>query len=1203
MLKIKSKGKFIKISAIILCILVLYFGFTAVTLWNRKGDLGASFVAQQFQHAVKTSTGVDVAFSSFSGNPFTGYIAKDIKLKLDDKTLNLAESISIKFSLKSLITGKPSIGNIAVTSAKIATDDLARLLALFPAGGGGKENISVDEVTLNDVQILGKRRIYIEGAHLKVRGSPMAFDLRGKVDALEVYAKGHLLFSDEEAYLKDCTIQTENGGRLSLEGKITPSLELNGNLRNVSADEIAAILPKFASTKPKGNISGPIKLTLNEGGFKVEGHFNVSSGEIVGIPINDASFLLAYADKILDVNVLQDKSFGSDLAGNIKVFFNPTRLKLELKSNEASIESWKKRFDWLSSLSGVVKDVALSLEGPPKELSGKVALKSSSLKALNYNLSNAEVMAEISSDTIGFKGKGIWQDMPVMIQGTASRDDLLELNAIIDAKDVDANKLKSFARLDEAIELQGRLDVSLKLRGKPDKYDISGTVQSGNLKVNGIEFKDLRADFESQKDKLLIISSLRAKVYDAVLNGKGSVNLLSSGAVADISGTLAGLDAGKAIRAENVKIFGTLTAKWQVLKRGTSTSLSAHVDAPHLKLGDLLTLNDLSADLNFADAAFNISGQGSCLSGKVDFCGKITGVDKIPFVDISGKLAGCKISPKGFPLEGSINGLFRITGQQGKFALSSDLSSDTMTIKGVTLKDLKAQINADNSRIAIKQLSFGIYDGVVELAGIIEKSSLDLTGNFNAINLVYLPLPPEWFSQGMATGTIKVKGSINLPQIAVKGTVREAAIDGFSFERVNFSAKSDLTNFEVEEIEAYDQKEALRAKLRGSFRPHPNFEFEVYGDNVPADLLIRPFSYNLKSSLKGTTRLHLTGRYDNSLTLSGHVQADKLSLFGIEVQDLDVPIRFSGDSYQIDTLKANISGGTLQMSINAKRNKPLRWGATISVKNAPFEPLARGVFGDSFLAKGNTTILLDLKGEGTRLVNVSGLGKIEITDGQIAGLQGTNNKMLKELGLESFKFQRFSLDFNINGPSFYILPGSMITSTPNDSLYRYISFDGVITMGGKIDLYCLGNINLKALNALTQALKKIATLENPSEQKVAQNLLEGFIGGYSIRDFKDISLRVNGTWPSLTLTQLRVDEPLMSKNPSPYLADDDDDERSIRLFFTFPTGKGKSPNYDFGDQFISQLLQGLLGQLFSPDTQGNEKKGTFTTVDDLKVGH
>jgi len=1203
MLKIRLQGKFIKILAVLICILVLYFGFAAMELWRQRGDLGASFVAQQFQNAVKASTGADLLFASFSGNPFTGFVAKDVKFKLDDRTLDLAEFISIRFSLKSLITGKPSIGNITVSSAKVATDDFVKLLDLFSANDEAKRKITVDEVALNDVQIFGKRRIHIESAHLKLKSSPMAFDLRGKVDLLGLYAKGNLLITDGHAYLRDCIIQTGHGGRLSLEGEIAPSFELEGNLRNVSTDEIVAILPKFASAKPKGNISGRVKFTSNEGRLKVEGHFDVPLGEIVGIPINDASFFLVYADKVLDVKVLQDRSFDSDLAGKIVVRFNPTRLMLQLNSKEASIESWKKRFNWLSSLNGVVKDVTLSLEGPPKELSGKVAFKSSSLKALDYTLSNAEVMAEISSNAIGFKGKGIWQDMPIKLQGTTSKGDSLELNALIEAKDVDANKLKSFVKLDEAIELQGRLDVSLKLQGKPDRHDISGTVQSGNLKINGTELKDLKADFESKKDRSLVISSLRAKVYDALLNGKGSISLTSSEAVIDISGALANLDAGRIIDEGEPRISGNLTAKWQVLKKGGAMFVSAHVEAPVLKVGDLLALSDLSADLKSADDGFDISGQGSMLSGKVDFSGRMRRINKIPSVDISGRFDDVRLSSKRFPLEGSLNGPFHITGQRGKFTLSSSFASDKVEMKGIPLKGLKGQIEVDGSHMVVKSLSFGLYDGQVELAGTMQKDSLDLEGNFNAVNLAHLPLPPEWFSQGMTAGTVSIKGSLDHPQIAAKGIIREAAIDGFSFERVNFSAKSDLTNFEVEEIEAYDQGGVLRARLRGLFRPRPSFEFEIHGDNIPADLLACAFSYNLKGSFKGMTHLHLSGSYDDGLKLHGEVKAGKLSLLGIDLEDLNVPIRLSNDACQIDTLKANISGGTLQMRVNAKRSKPLRWEAAISAKNIPLEPLVCGILGNSFAAKGNATISLDLKGEGTRLVNVSGLGKMEITDGQIAGLRETNNKVLKDLGLDSFKFQRFSLDFNVNGPSFYILPGSMITSMPNDSLYRYISFDGVITTGGKIDLYCLGNINVKALNALTQALKRVATLENPSEQRVAQNLLEGFIGGYSAKDFKDISLRVNGTWPSLTLAQLRVDEPLTSKNSSPRFVDDDEDEKSIRLFFTFPTGKGKSPNYDFGDQFISQLLQGLLGQLFSPDTQANEKKGTFTTADDLKVEH
>jgi len=142
-----------------------------------------------------------------------------------------------------------------------------------------------------------------------------------------------------------------------------------------------------------------------------------------------------------------------------------------------------------------------------------------------------------------------------------------------------------------------------------------------------------------------------------------------------------------------------------------------------------------------------------------------------------------------------------------------------------------------------------------------------------------------------------------------------------------------------------------------------------------------------KGSFKGMTHLHLSGSYDNGLKLHGEVKAGKLSLLGIDLEDLNVPIRSSNDACQIDTLKANISGGTLQMRVNAKRSKPLRWEAAISAKNIPLEPLVCGFLGNSFAAKGNATISLDLKGEGTRSVNVSGLGKMELPTARSLGFE------------------------------------------------------------------------------------------------------------------------------------------------------------------------------------------------------------------------
>jgi translocation and assembly module TamB len=179
----------------------------------------------------------------------------------------------------------------------------------------------------------------------------------------------------------------------------------------------------------------------------------------------------------------------------------------------------------------------------------------------------------------------------------------------------------------------------------------------------------------------------------------------------------------------------------------------------------------------------------------------------------------------------------------------------------------------------------------------------------------------------------------------------------------------------------------------------------------------------------------------------------------------------------------------------------------------------------------------------------------------------------------------------------------MITSQPNDSLYRYISIDGILALDGMIDLFCSGNINVKALNALTRAVKEVAILENPTEQEVAQNLLKGFISGFSLNDFKDISLHIKGSWPSLTISNLRVNEPLMAKGPLYYQFDDDEDEWKFNLHFNFPTGSGKPSEGDLGEQFVSQILEGLLNGIFKPASEDNSKKGTFSTADEIKGNH
>ena len=1203
MSKINLSKKTVKVFVIIAFVLVLFSFFVIEILWKNNGDLGADFVAQKFRHTVKSHIGVDVIFSSISGNPFVGYVGKDVKLGIDDNISNFAKSINIKPSLRSLLTGKPRVTSIEINSAKIASEDVLKLFDLPLTDKESKQSISIENISLYDTEILGKRRIYIDRAHLKPEGNLMKFDVHGAINLLEFQVKGCLSSSGGKISLEDCLIKT-NGGSGALEGEITPLFSLKGELHNISADVIAAIFPGFASVKPKGTISGSIGFTLGEKkSLKINGQFYLPSGEIAGIPLNDTSFTLLFSDGVLDFKVLQNKSFESEIMGSVMVFFNPLKLKLELKSKTASIEAWKNRFDWLSALNGTAENIALSLEGPPKYLSGRVKFESPELKVLNFALTNADMTAEVSGNQICFNGKGFWKDIPLEFQGTTSHDGSPMLDATITARSVDAQKLKYCFKDNEELELKGNCDIFLSVHGKAGSFAFEGIAQADQLKAGHLNLRDLKAEFALQKGNLNI-ATLRAKLYSADLNGKGTVlDIFSLNPTFDISGVIRNLELGEIFEPTDTKISGKSEIEWNIARRGADTSLTAHINVPLLCFDNLLSLTDISIAVKSVKNGLSLYGESLCSEGTIDFAGNITLTNNSPLVDISGKMTDIKLkSLDFFALDGTIRGGFQITGHPDKLTLSSEVLSDDIAIQNIPLKNFKAHIEVRDSFTEVKALSFDLWEGAVILKGTAQKDALDLKGHFNAINLSHLPLPPKWFPQGLAGGMLEVKGNITSPQIIVDGVMKEAAIGGLSFEEINFLAKSDVTNFKVDYFEARSEEGVLKGELEGTLKPKPSIKFDLHGKKLPTSMLAHLFSPNLKNSLQGLVEVNLKGEYKDILTISGNINADELLFFGLKIQNASIPIQFTDDMYQISDLSAKISEGTLQMNLTAKRNLPLQWKTTISLENAPLEFLLQDFLKGACSVYGSANLYLNLKGEGARLVNMSGLGKLEITDGQILASQKPA-KTLEELGIEGFKFHRALLNFNINGPSVYILPGSMITSHPDDSLYRYISFDGVIASDGKIDLFCLGNVNAKALNALTKALKEIATLENPTEQEIAQNLLKGFIGGFSVKDFKDVSLRIKGSWPSVTLSKLSVGEPSLGKGTASHRLNDDEDEWNVKLFFAFPTGNGSSPDYDFGDQFISQLLQGLLDQLFSPASHDNEKKGTFSTVNELNDNH
>ncbi|KRT35300.1 AsmA-like C-terminal region-containing protein [Acetomicrobium hydrogeniformans] len=1194
----------LKTIAFLFCLFLLSLVLVASVVLKRGGDFGSAFVVEKIEKALKSVAGLDLRFASFSGNPITGYVGSGVEIFLDGNELLLAKSIEIKPSVKSLIKGKPAIKSIEINSIDISKDEASRLATAIAAikETNASPPPPIEEIVLKDVKVSGKRNYSITQARFKPHDDSIDVDFRGAINSLKITGKFRALRADEKLILEDCHVKV-NDTKLKLEGTLTPRINLTGKVEELSAEEIVAIFPKFKAAQPKGFLSGTMAISCDDSGsIVVEGRFYVPSGEIVDIPLNSATFTMIYKEGKLNFELLENRSFETEVTGKIEVAFNPLMLKLDLFSDKASTEKWQSRFPWLSSFDGMAEDVRLHLKGHPRKLSGRIHFTSDEFTATGFTLKDAEIAADISGKEVSFKGRGYWQGIPIAMEGSALHNGSLMLDALVSAEGLEIGKLgRLFSSLSDK-NLEGQCDITVKVQGKPDELALEGVAKSNRLKAGFADLRDLKMEFTLKKNGLKI-SSLQAKLYDGEVTGQGTISdLFSPSPNIDLSGIARDIELGGIFDSVDPKMKGKTEVRWRISKEKEGVIFSAVADAPVLVFGDLLKLLDLHAEAASFEGGLNLKGRAMLNGGKVEFLGKIKDEKGELFTEISGTISDLRLEPKTWPIHGMLRGNFKAEGHSGNLSFYAKMYGQDVTVKDIPLKDFKLAVGGKNSSMEVQSLSFGLCNGIVSLGGTIEGDNLHLTGDFNAVDISGLPLPSLWFVRGITGGKVVVEGEFTSPQIEIDGLIREAAIDGLTFETVKFKAKCDTVNLALDVTEASGENWTIKGRAKGSIKPYPTFEFEVDGDNVPIDMFSQLLSPNLKGKLKGRAKMSFAGKYDGALTYRGLIRSEELSFFDVKFQNVEIPLALSSDSLRIDDLKASLFGGTLNMSYSAQVGKLLAWQSDIDIKNAPLNAFLQNFLAESVSSDGILNLSLNLKGEGTRLVNLSGYGKLDVTDGKIVGFAEKHDG-LKSIGLNSLNFQKASLDFYINGPSLYILPGSMITSQPNDSLYRYISIDGILALDGMIDLFCSGNINVKALNALTRAVKEVAILENPTEQEMAQNLLKGFISGFSLNDFKDISLHIKGSWPSLTISNLRVNEPLMAKGPLYYQFDDDEDEWKFNLHFNFPTGSGKPSEGDLGEQFVSQILEGLLNGIFKPTSEDNSKKGTFSTADEIKGNH
>ena len=213
-----------------------------------------------------------------------------------------------------------------------------------------------------------------------------------------------------------------------------------------------------------------------------------------------------------------------------------------------------------------------------------------------------------------------------------------------------------------------------------------------------------------------------------------------------------------------------------------------------------------------------------------------------------------------------------------------------------------------------------------------------------------------------------------------------------------------------------------------------------------------------------------------------------------------------------------------------------------------------------------------------------GTGILEIFDGEVTGFEGAK-EVSKVVGDKPLRFRSAHFTFTLDGHTIYIIPSSRISAPQEDPVYRYVTLDGSVTTRMEIDLSCMGNVNIRALNALITGLQGVltATIEGDTGD-LLRNFLGNTLTGASRNEFRDVSLRIAGKPGEMNFSDVVVQtpariDPLPSalRNPDGYR-----EERGVKLKVEIPVGPGGEGSHQGGvsdqlsDQILDQLIKGLI---------------------------
>lgn len=1205
------KKKYILIPIFLIAVL-----FIAGYLLLSRQTFYADFVVEQVSRAMLQMGDIELSVADVNGNPMTGVSAGRTRLTYRGVELMSADSLEMQVDMTSVISS-PKLSSMTLCGVHA---DLDQVLANMPPIRSTGKPTALDTLIITDSTVkTSYGNVEVERLVIELDTGRYAIDARTTFNGEKIIANGIVLLDDGNIGVKDMIVKIADA-ELRATGKITKSPDITCEVKMFDVELIKKIVPSVDIPPITGVYSGRVAISQDK---TITAVSSVSSqqGSLYEVPFESLAIdIYSPGNNRYEIKKASFNAIGGAASIDATLDLNEATTKI-LKSNiilsNMNINSLSNILPWTSNYIGNISAKA-SINGELSSLSGVARITSDKINCLGYTIENADIdlnMKESHSISLNLNA----QAYGAYLKASGNMYINKKITFDVDAEGsgiVLSSLAEKFPQITQS-RVDGIGSANAHISGTAGDVNAVGAVRFEKLSVlDKYDLEQVNAAFAFANNSLEV-TNLSARFDGALIECElGAVDMIdSTGGALDFRGKFSDLDLAQISRyAPSIadrQITGKVQGTWALSGSTSSPIVNAVMTSDKISCMNLFNfasaaakieydsgtviLNDLRAKLGKSDvtAAGSLSLPTDTSPISYDFKGAF---DKVHAAEYAKRL--------GYPqVDGDLSGEVRVWGQGvddmyvriffNDSRIAYDNMFDVSGVRGiVTLKDDELMFNDLRTKMHSGDIRINGKISEIFAPASSDRTSISLSVNVNSadigrISRIFMPNAKGY--DGLLSADIALRGKLRDPQIAGQADLRFVRAFGLFFPHISVAnVAGTLAELRAPNVAARAGHGDIESNITLTLKPSPKLAIEAHGKSVDLRSLTYTLDRETRRQLIGAVDFDFSGSgWLDSFDGSGRASIPLFKGMGLTVSDISAPFYVDQGFVFVEESTAEAYGGKVMIQF-ARDLDQSRWGGRIDIKSADMAAFLSDFMPDmEGTIVGSTDVSLRIGGDSSRTSMLDGSGRLNVSNGMIYGFPATQS-LAKIAKSDTIHFTNANIPFHIDGRSIHLLPGTRITAPNDDPLFRYVTLDGSVSIYDKeIDLSCLGNINLRALNSFVGGLHGLvsAAMQGSMDRTtLLQNFLGGALSGLSKTIFRDVSLTVKGKIDNLAFDKLEIAQPVDFDARPEILnqaVNDEHKEKKFTLTVNIPVGPGGRHQGDYAGQVGSQIFEQAIKSLFN----------------------